>query len=115
MKIVSNIVVPLFHGSGISTIIYPTKSPGDLTEYLRYKSSEILSYKVDAFVVVGGDGIMNEFVNGYVFGKYKSHKIAAILLNGGSGNSLCLTLRAVSILFLNVFILDNITKNERVQ
>ena len=92
IPIVCNIVVPLLHTANISTIIYPSRAPGDLTHYLRDQSTEILSYKADAFVVVGGDGTMHEFANGYVLGGYKAHKMAAILLNGGSGNSLAFSI-----------------------
>lgn len=92
ISIISDIVIPIFHESDISTIVYPTKCEGDLTEYLQNESKQILSYKIDAFVVVGGDGTMHEFVNGYIFGNYKSYKIPVILVNGGSGNSLCLTI-----------------------
>eukprot|EP01084_Bolivina_argentea_P166856 289662_1 len=91
-NIVSNIIIPIFHKSNISTIVYPTKCEGDLTQYLQHKSKEILSYKVDCFCVVGGDGTCHEFVNGYVTGNYKHKNIAVILINGGSGNSLCLTM-----------------------
>eukprot|EP01083_Nonionella_stella_P111511 327091_1 len=91
-SIVSDTVIPLFHESNISTIVYPTKSKGDLTRYLTNKTKQILSYKVDTFVVVGGDGTIHEFINGYITANYKAHNIAVILVNGGSGNSLTMTI-----------------------
>eukprot|EP01083_Nonionella_stella_P043742 118042_1 len=90
-SIVSDTVIPLFHESNISTIVYPTRSKGDLTRYLTNKTKQILSNKVDAFVVVGGDGTIHELINGYIIANYKAHNIAVILVNGGTGNALCLT------------------------
>mmetsp|Transcript_51593 Transcript_51593/g.82292 ORF Transcript_51593/g.82292 Transcript_51593/m.82292 type:complete len:436 (+) Transcript_51593:41-1348(+) len=91
-SLVTKVIIPIFHSSDISTIVYPTKCKGDLTQYLKNESQQIFSYGIDAFVVVGGDGTMHEFVNGYIAGNYKSAGIAVILVNGGTGNSLCLTM-----------------------
>ena len=92
IKITSSVLIPCLHKNGISTVIFKSDKGGSILNYLVNDKSKILNYNIDGFIVVGGDGTMQEFINGYINGGYIECNIGIIFVNGGTGNSICMTM-----------------------
>jgi diacylglycerol kinase (ATP) len=69
--------------------IHMTKHPGEATQYTK----EILGYRAELIIAVGGDGTVQEVVNGFFVGKNPVSEICELgIINTGTGRGLIKTL-----------------------
>ena len=89
-RLVQKSIVPgLAACINVITHVVESQGPKFFTKYLIDKKQQILDMNVDVFVVVGGDGTYNEFVNGYLRANWKQQDIPVMFFSGGTGNGLC--------------------------
>src|ERR1700689_4579532 len=72
-----------FASSGIEAELAETSGPGDATEIAQRATSE----KRQLVIACGGDGTLNEVVNGLA-GQKNGHRVPLALLPGGTANVL---------------------------
>ncbi|MCH8194280.1 MAG: diacylglycerol kinase family lipid kinase [Planctomycetes bacterium] len=75
-------VLPLFQSAGVDVTLSETTHPGHATSIVQ----ELTLGGLDAIAVIGGDGTLNEVVNG-MLSREDKQKIPIGVIPGGSGNA----------------------------
>lgn len=80
---IANAVIAAMRAHGVSPEVYHTRGAGDATDYLRTRAAGGLEKTVDVVVAAGGDGTVNEVINGIA-----GHDVALGLIPCGTTNVL---------------------------
>ena len=75
-------VLPIFQSAGVDVTLSDTTHPGHATSIVQ----ELTLGGLDAIAVIGGDGTLNEVVNG-MLSREDKQKIPIGVIPGGSGNA----------------------------
>ena len=91
-SLVKEYIIPKFQSCKIQANVLVSEGPKFITKYLIQQKEKLLSLKIDAFIIVGGDGTYHEFINGYISGNWINENIPVLFACGGTGNSLSLNI-----------------------